>query len=115
MTYLSQNFDVQSVFEFLRIAASEPDNKEAMRESYWIIVFIYLRKIAWDISESFLSEKTKQMLQNVNPFDFNFVQGQLVHEKTQKKVMWYNHSTYLYLDRSGSIHADRFGRIEIKE
>lgn len=73
---------MHNVFEFLRIAASEPDNKEAMRESYWIIVYIYLRKIAWDISESFLQEKTKSMLQSVNPLDFSFNQGFLVHEKT---------------------------------
>ncbi|TNV86260.1 hypothetical protein FGO68_gene8617 [Halteria grandinella] len=86
MTYLSQNFDIHNVFEFLRISASEPDNKEAMRESYWIIVYIYLRKIAWDISDSFQNEKTKAMLQSVNPHDFTFSQGFLVHEKTQKKI-----------------------------
>ena len=86
MSYLSQNFDVQNVFEFLRISSLEPDNKEAMKESYWIIVFIYLRKIAWDISGSFDNEKTKQMLQSFNPYDFSFVSGFLVHEKSQKKV-----------------------------
>lgn len=53
-----------------------------MRESYWIIVFIYLRKIGWDISDSFDSEKTKQMLVNVNPYEYNFVKGFLVHEPT---------------------------------
>jgi hypothetical protein len=50
---------VSNVFEFLKVSSQEPDNKDALRESYWVIVFIYLRKIAWDISESFLNEKTK--------------------------------------------------------
>jgi hypothetical protein len=45
MSYLSQNFDMNNVFEFLSISASEPDNKDALRESYWIIVYIYLKKI----------------------------------------------------------------------
>lgn len=40
-----------------------------------------MRKIAWDISESFVNSKTKQMLQNVNPHDFTFSQGMLVYEK----------------------------------
>jgi len=44
------------------VASQDPDNKESLREAYWIIVFIYLRKIGWDISESFSNEKTKQML-----------------------------------------------------
>jgi len=39
-----------------------------------------LRKIAWDISDSFENEKTKAMLHNVNPYDFNFTSGFLVHE-----------------------------------
>lgn len=59
LIHLSQNVDVSNVFEFLKVSSQEPDNKDAMRESYWVIVFIYLRKIAWDISESFLNEKTK--------------------------------------------------------
>jgi hypothetical protein len=78
--------DVSNVFEFLLLSSQERDNKESLRESYWVIVFIYLRKIAFDISESFQSEKTKQMLNNVNPYDFNFTAGFLVHEPTQKKV-----------------------------
>jgi len=53
-----------------------------MRESYWIIVFIYLRKIGWDISSSFQNDKTKQLLKNVNPHDYSFAAGFLVHEKT---------------------------------
>jgi hypothetical protein len=78
--------DVSNVFEFLLLSSQERDNKESLRESYWVIVFIYLRKIAFDISDSFQSEKTKQMLNNVNPYDFNFTAGFLVHEPTQKKV-----------------------------
>lgn len=90
---MSQNVDLSNVFEFLKVASQEPDNKESMRESYWIIVFIYLRKIAWDISESFENEKTRQMLHSVNPYDFSFSNGFLVHEPSQKKVCfftWYN-------------------------
>jgi hypothetical protein len=78
--------DVSNVFEFLLLSSQEPDNKESLRESYWVIVFIYLRKIAFDISDSFQNEKTKQMLNNVNPYDFNFTAGYLVHEPSQKKV-----------------------------
>ena len=78
--------DVSNVFEFLLLSSQEPDNKESLRESYWVIVFIYLRKIAFDISDSFQNEKTKQMLNNVNPYDFNFTAGFLVHEPSQKKV-----------------------------
>lgn len=59
VSYLGENCDVQSVFEFLKISSQQPENDDAMRESYWIIVFIYLRKIAWDISESFTNSKTK--------------------------------------------------------
>jgi hypothetical protein len=73
---------VSTVFDFLSVSAQDPSNGEAMREAYWIIVFIYLRKIAWDISGSFLNEKTKQMLQGVNPFDYTFTSGYLVHEKS---------------------------------
>lgn len=86
LTHISQNVDVSNVFEFLLLSSQEPDNKESLRESYWVIVFIYLRKIAYDISDSFQNEKTKQMLHNVNPFDFNFAAGFLVHEPSQKKV-----------------------------
>jgi hypothetical protein len=82
MNYISQNVDKQNVFEFLKIASEDSENRETMREGYWIIVFIYLRKIAWDISESFDNDKTRQMLVSVNPFDFNFVSGFLVHEPT---------------------------------
>jgi hypothetical protein len=78
--------DVSNVFEFLLLSSQERDNKESLRESYWVIVFIYLRKIAFDISDSFQSEKTKQMLNNVNPYEFNFTAGFLVYEPSQKKV-----------------------------
>lgn len=73
MSYLSQNFDDSSVFEFLRISSQDPYNKEPISEAYWIIVYIYLRKIGFDISNSFTkNEKTKQMLQNVNPYEYIF-------------------------------------------
>lgn len=63
MSYLSQNVDDSSVFEFLRISSQDPYNKEPMIEAYWIIAFIYLKKIGYDISNSFVkNEKSKQML-----------------------------------------------------
>jgi hypothetical protein len=60
---------------------------EPMVESYWIICYIYLKKLGFDISESFHNDKTKDMLSNVNPNDFTFNKGFLVHEPTQKKVI----------------------------
>eukprot|EP00347_Sterkiella_histriomuscorum_P007807 403347486 len=86
MSFLSQNFDKQNVFDFLRLAAQDSDNKDALRESYWIIIFIYLRKIGIDISDSFKQEKSKQMLQGVNSNDYTFVKGFLIHEPSQKKI-----------------------------
>ncbi len=80
MNHVSQNFDISNVFEFLRISSQDHYNKEAMVESYWIIVFIYLKRMGLDISESFKSEKTKQMLQSVNPSDYRFSKGYIVHE-----------------------------------
>ena len=53
MSHLSQNFDLNNVFEFLRLAAQEPDNTDSMLESYWIITYIYLKKLGFDIADSF--------------------------------------------------------------
>ena len=63
MQFLSQNVDDSQVFEFLRISSQEQHNVEALTEAYWIIVYIYLKKQGWDISESIIkNEKTKHML-----------------------------------------------------
>jgi len=62
MSYLSQNFDLNNVFEFLRLSAQDPDNTEPMLESYWIIVYLYLKKLGFDILDSFRTEKSKQLL-----------------------------------------------------
>ena len=67
MTYMAQNVDKNHVFEFLRVASLDPNNVEASREAYWMVVFIYLqRTLSIDISESFVndgkSQKMKQML-----------------------------------------------------
>lgn len=53
---------MQNVCEYLRLASQDAYNRETMREAYWIIMFIYLRKVGFDISDSFNNEKTKQML-----------------------------------------------------
>jgi len=79
-------FDKSSVFEYLVVAAEEPSNREALRESYWIIVYIYLKKIGWDIVESISTDKTNQMLKGVNPHDFTFNDGYLLHETSQKQI-----------------------------
>lgn len=54
LSYMSHNVDKNQVFEFLRVASLDPNNQEARREAYWIIVSIYLQKVLGiDISESF--------------------------------------------------------------
>lgn len=73
LKYLSQNVDKNHVFEFLRISSLDPSNKESLREAYWIIVYIYLKKfMGEDTLESFSSGKTKEMLRSINLYDFNF-------------------------------------------
>ena len=44
MSYMSQNVDKNHVFEFLRVASLDPNNVEASREAYWMVVYIYLQK-----------------------------------------------------------------------
>ena len=63
------------MFEFLRVASLDQNNLEARREAYWIIMYIYLKKIAgYDISESFSesNNKIKNMLKDVNVNQFTF-------------------------------------------
>jgi hypothetical protein len=51
---MSVNVSKDQVFEFLRVASREQSNLEAMREAYWIVMFIYLQKLyGLDIAESF--------------------------------------------------------------
>jgi len=65
--------DKNHVFEFLRIASLDPSNKDSLREAYWIIIYIYLKKfMGEDTIESFKSGKTKEMLKSINLYDFNF-------------------------------------------
>ncbi len=73
---------MQSVFEFIRLSAVDPDNIDSLRESYWIIVYLYLKRMGYDISESFSNEKTKSMLQGVNAYEYNFSKSFLIHEPT---------------------------------
>jgi len=44
MSYMSQNVDKNHVFEFLRVASLDPNNIEASREAYWMVVYIYLQR-----------------------------------------------------------------------
>jgi hypothetical protein len=47
------------VFEFLRVASLENQNIEALKEAYWIIVYIFLKKtMGIDISESLVQKQT---------------------------------------------------------
>lgn len=41
---MSKHVDKDHVFEFLRVASLDTTNTEAMREAYWMIVYIYLAK-----------------------------------------------------------------------
>ncbi|CDW71606.1 tubby-related protein 1 [Stylonychia lemnae] len=81
-------FNKRNQLDFIQLCDifQDPDNKEPLKESYWIIVYIHLKKIGIDISESFQNEKTKQMLQAVNINDYAISKGFLVHEPSQKKV-----------------------------
>lgn len=72
MSFLSENFDKSNLFEYLKLAASDTESKDNLKEAYWMVVFIYLRKIGLDIADSFTNEKTKQMLANVNVHEFIF-------------------------------------------
>ena len=60
MSYMSKNVDKNHVFEFLRVSSLDPNNVEAAREAYWMVVFIYLqRTLSIDISESFAANAGK--------------------------------------------------------
>lgn len=84
---MSQNVDKNHVFEFLRIASLDPSNTESLREAYWIIVYIYLKKfMGEDTLESFKTGKTKELLKSINIYDFNFSQGFLESVSTNKRI-----------------------------
>ncbi len=52
--FMALNVDKDQVFEFLRVASLDPANTEAMRDAYWMIMYIFLAKTQFiDISESF--------------------------------------------------------------
>lgn len=56
---MAKNFDKNQVFEFLRVASLENQNIEALKEAYWIIVYIFLKKtMGIDISESLVQKQT---------------------------------------------------------
>jgi hypothetical protein len=65
---MSKNVDKDQVFEFLRVASLDPTNEDALREAYWMIIYIFLQKyLAIDISESFIKDsKTMHMLRDID-------------------------------------------------
>jgi hypothetical protein len=79
---LSKNVDSSNVFEFLRLAANDSSNKETEYEAYWMIVYIFLKRVCGiDISSSFNSHKSKKMLQEINLLEYNFHEGNLVYKQ----------------------------------
>ena len=83
MQHLSANVDNKAVFDFLKLAADDP-TPETRREAYWMIIFIYLKKGGIDISQSFEKDRSREMLQTMNVFDYNFDHGFL--EKGGKRL-----------------------------
>ena len=94
---MAKNVDKNQVFEFLRVASLENQNIEALKEAYWIIVYIFLKKtMGVDISESLrekqsdseggvtTSNRISLMLKDVDIKQFSFDQGFL--ECNSKKV-----------------------------
>lgn len=94
---MAKNVDKNQVFEFLRVASLENQNIEALKEAYWIIVYIFLKKtMGVDISESLrekqsdseggvtTSNRISLMLKDVDIKKFSFDQGFL--ECNSKKV-----------------------------
>lgn len=87
LNYLSKNVDKNHVFEFLRLASLDPSNRESLREAYWIIVYIYLKKfMGEDTLDSFTSLKTRDLLKSINIWDFNFCLGFLESVSSGKKI-----------------------------
>ena len=83
--------DSSNVFEFLRLAANDAENKETQHEAYWMIVYIFLKRTCGqDIVSSFSSQKCKKMLKGINLLEYSFQDGHLVYKnmvtKEEKKV-----------------------------
>lgn len=78
---LSKNVDSANIFEFLRLAASDSSNKETQHEAYWMIVYIFLKRtVNIDISKSFDSKKSIEMLRGINLLEYNFKDGNLIYK-----------------------------------
>lgn len=96
LSYLSQNFDKNSIFDFIKLASedmqtaylgADPTISESAIEAYWMIVYIYFQKLgASDILPSFTKSKTKTMLREININDFSFDKGFIVHDKSGKRI-----------------------------
>jgi len=83
---LSKNVDSNNVFEFLRLAANDSSNKDTQYEAYWMIVYIFLKRTCGiDISASFISEKCKKMLNNINLLEYSFCDQYLVYKNIMSK------------------------------
>ena len=71
------------MFEFIRVASLDPNNREAMKEAYWMVMYIFLQKTqSIDISDSFVHMgKIRNMLKDVDVSQFNFTAGFMVKNK----------------------------------
>lgn len=77
VVFMAQNVGKDQVFEFLRVASLDKTNDEAMREAYWIIMYIFLSKYQGiDISDSFQKgTKVRGMLNDIDVRSFKFSNG----------------------------------------
>ena len=83
---MSKNVDSANIFEFLRLAANDSSNKETQHEAYWMIVYIFLKRtVNIDISKSFDSKKSIDMLRGINLLEYTFNDGHLVYKNIQSK------------------------------
>lgn len=70
---LSKNVDSENIFEFLDLAASNSSTREAQIDAYWMVVYIFLKKVVnIDISNSFSSPKVIKMLKKINLLEYSF-------------------------------------------
>lgn len=74
------------MFEFLNLAANDSSNKQTQHEAYWIIVYIFLKRTCnMDISPSFSSKKSIDMLKGINLLEYTFNDGCLVYRGIRSK------------------------------
>jgi hypothetical protein len=71
--------DSETIFEFLDLAANNCSTREAQVDAYWMVVYIFLKKVCnIDIANSFSSPKVIKMLKKINLLEYHFRDGALV-------------------------------------